>query len=745
MNHTKLIARKLLPGTLGIAIATALLPAGASAQQLEEIVVTAQKRQQSLQDVPLSVIAMSGKELENLNRNEVSDLSKSIAGFTFQTGSNDSEKAIQVRGVGTSTLSRGVEQSVGTVIDGVISSGVTASFLDFSDVERVEVLRGPQGMLFGKNASAGLLNITLRAPTDELSYGGSASYGDEDEVKVTAYVSGPLTDTIKGRASYYSNKRDGIIESTHPAAPGELYNDRDESGLSAKLLLEPTDALSVMLSYRNAERETNCCGRPPVTVVGPFAALLPAGAENDKVYEANDSPGATELDVASLELNYEWGDHTLTSITSYTDIAISNNVQSTGLPLALLADNTTKEDIEQFTQELRITSPADQTISYVAGLYYYEKDLHTTLNRIFDLTVVGSPFVQGFFNDSQVDVTSKAVFGQATWNINDLTRLSLGLRYNEEEISMDQTVSFLPLPASFTLPAGATYVAGATLGTVNPEEKDEHVSWRIIAERNLSEDKMIYLSVARGYKGPGANTLATGITTTKPIVDAEIPTNYELGLKSEFMDGRMRLNASIFQTTFEDFQASLSNNAIPPAFFLDNAGELKTEGVELELSAQATENLFVSANIAAIDATFESYPGAACYPSQGCTVQDLSGKDLPFSPDLTVNVFARYDIDLDSVPFNAYVQGAYHWQDEVQFNSSNDPLTIGDAYGIADFTVGLESETGTYSVQLFVKNAFDEFYVSGYSTQGTSFGVLLAQNLEYDYTRRVGIKLQVEF
>lgn len=157
------------------------MPISSLSSQLEEVVITAQKREQSLQDVPISVIAMSGNELENLNRNEITELTKSVAGFTFKSGSGDAEKAIQVRGVGTSTFSQGVEQSVGTVIDGVVASGLVASFLDFSDVDRIEVLRGPQGMLFGKNASAGLLNISTSRPTDEFIYGLSASFSEENE------------------------------------------------------------------------------------------------------------------------------------------------------------------------------------------------------------------------------------------------------------------------------------------------------------------------------------------------------------------------------------------------------------------------------------------------------------------------------------------------------------------------------------------------------------------------------------
>ncbi|GAB3101638.1 TonB-dependent receptor [Aestuariicella hydrocarbonica] len=730
---------RVKPIASAIAAVTLTMPMYSTAAILEEIIVTAQKREQSLQDVPISVMAVSGDQLTALNRNEVSELSKSVAGFTVQAGSGDSERAVQIRGVGTSTFSKGVEQSVGTVIDGVVASGLVASFLDFSDVDRVEVLRGPQGMLFGKNASAGLLNVVTSMPSNELTYGFLASFAEENEQKYSAYVSGSLADTVKGRISLYENKRDGIVENVNPDVSGD-YNDRNEWGANAKLLLEPTDKLSVLLNYRHNERDYSCCYRPAIEVVGPFASVIPSGKENTKINETGTgSPNTADVDVYIAEVNYDIGENTLTSITSFTDTQTYSNITATGLPVAVLADNSAYDDVNQITQELRWTTSSQETVSYVAGLYFYKNKLERSQNQLFTPLVTGLSTTSGFSADSAVESKSVALFGQATWNISDITRLSLGLRYNDEEVTLNQSVTNLVGSASFPNPERSTTV------------DDQSVSWRIIGEHNFTPDSMVYASVARGYKGPGANTLPSGYTSAEPIVAPEIPTNYELGLKSEWMDGALRLNANVFYTEFEDFQASLSDNQLPPQFYLANAGSLETQGLEIELAFQATDNFFLSANLATIDATFKSFDGAECYPgqtaAQGCVggQQDLSGKDMPFSPDLAVNLFARYDIALQSLPFNAYLQGAYHWQDEVQYNTNNDPKTIQDSYGLADLALGVESKDGMYSLQLFVKNAFDTFYESGYSTQGSDFGVLLAHNVEYDYKRRVGIKLQMDF
>ena len=209
------------------AVALALCCSVIHAQQLEEVLVTAQKRSESLQDVAISVAVLSGEELAALNKTQISQLARLVPSLTYATGTSDAAQSIVVRGVGTQTFSRSVDQSVGTVIDGVSAGSIMGSLLDFTDVERIEVLRGPQGMLFGKNASAGLLNITTRSPTRELTAGLGASYSDDDSIQLNGYLSGPLLeDRLLGRLAMYSNTRDGILKNDYPG--GKDFNDRDE-------------------------------------------------------------------------------------------------------------------------------------------------------------------------------------------------------------------------------------------------------------------------------------------------------------------------------------------------------------------------------------------------------------------------------------------------------------------------------------------------------------------------------------
>ena len=713
---------------------------------IEEIIVTAQKREQNLQDVPISVAVVSGAELAARNSNEISELSQIVPGFSFGEGGSDAGRNVLIRGVGTQTFSRGVEQSVGTVVDGVVVNNVGASVLDLSDVSRVEVLRGPQGMLFGKNASAGLLNIVTNGPTEEFALGIGGSYADGGEVKTNGYISGPMFgDKLLGRLSFYTNKRDALIKNIYSG--GLDYNDRDEWGMRGKLEYRATDDLNFLFTVSHTERDHICCTFAPVSIIPGSPADVwgaTSGAKNDTINENDDSGGTTDIDVFIAEINYSFGDSVLTSLTSYSETDLFGDLRADNLTITAIPINTGLSTIEQVTQEFRLTSPAGERFEYVAGLYFYDNEEHRDFVRAIDLFALGAVPVPGvalitLTNVFTTQSTSYAAFGQGTWNLNDRARISVGARVNREEVSTDHTVGFLP----GTIPE-------APPGTVSESVTDNAVSWRLIGEYDVTENAMIYASAARGYKGPGANTLPSGPSSPKTIVDPEIPTNFELGLKSDWFNRRLRANATLFHTTFEDFQTSITTGGVPIVFFLDNAGELQTQGLELELNGQVSERLSLSAAMAYVDAEFTDYEGAACYPGQteeqGCVggSQDLSGGTMPNSPEWSFSISGRYDIPLPDLESNMFLHGAYYWQDEVQYSTNNNPRTIGDAYGVADFSLGIETYDGRFSAQLFVKNAFDKFYQSGI-VDFSLLGIPRGQYLSYNYTRRVGVAFQFNF
>jgi iron complex outermembrane receptor protein len=286
---------------------------------------------------------------------------------------------------------------------------------------------------------------------------------------------------------------------------------------------------------------------------------------------------------------------------------------------------------------------------------------------------------------------------------------------------------------------------------VDEKTSDEGGSYRVILERDIAEDAMVYASYARGYKGPGSNTLTSGPTADSVFVDPEIPDSYEVGLKSQWLDNRLRLNAAAYYTTFKDFQASAQvPGAFPPIFFLTNAGELETKGFELEVDAALTENFSIQGSVAYTDATFSDWDDAPCYAqqtaAQGCVngSQDLSGADLPNSPKWSTYLNGSYHLPLASQPFDGFATLSYFWRDEVQFSTSNDPLLVGDAYGTFDLYTGIAAKDGRYRVQVYVQNLLDEYYVVGMTRQQT-VGIEAAQFLDYSYKRRFGISLQMDW
>ena len=753
-----LLVASLCPGILFLATASAQQVAGDGRQVLEEIVVTAQKREQSLQDVPLSVTAISGERLASLQRNEIADLAKLIPGVTFKGGATDNGRSLQVRGIGTTSFSRAVEQSVGMMIDGVVTSSLATMFLDMNDVQRIEVLRGPQGMLFGKNSSAGLISIVTNDPTEEPEWGLTAGYADENEQKYSAYFSGPISEQLFGRLAVSSSTRDPYIKNTNPG--GSDYNDRDEQAVNLKILYRPNDDLDVQFGYKLLKRGNLNGGAiipqfylPPFDAVNAAAAAavggyMPEGEENDKVFAYHDSEAKTDQDLFSLEIDYAFGDYTISSITSLTQADILGNARGFSSARDFIPNNRSFGQREQTTQEIRLHSPLDTDWTYVVGLYYYKNELDRNFDRVINLRLVGRPFVLSLqVPHNQVENESYAVFGQTTWSVSDRFRLSFGGRYTSEDISAEQVVTFSNPDQIY----GVFAVPEAAPGVVDESHQESNFSGRVIAEYDLIGDALLFGSVARGFKGPGVNTLSSAPSAASVIVDPEIPTNFEVGIKSEWLDGRLQVNATAFYTSFEDFQASLITlDGVTPAFYLDNAGELQTQGLELEVTALPSDNLLVSFNLTAVDAVFEEYVGAECYggqtEAQGCFggQQDLSGKDMPYSPDLSYNLFARYDFELPSMPFDAYVHAMWYWQDEAIYNTNNDPGTLVDSYGVLDLGLGLESDDGRYELQFWVKNATDEFHISDFIAPSGLLGTGPSHNLQYTYTRRMGVTLSVD-
>lgn len=720
--------------------------AQASAQALEEVVVTAQKREQSLQDVPISVMAFDGEQLERQIKTEVKDLARIVPGLTFSEPTTNAGRSVKIRGVGTQSFGSVIDQSVGVVVDGVVASSVVASFIEFSDVERLEVLRGPQGMLFGKNASAGLINISTRSPSAELSAGFGATYGSDNFINLNGYISGSLgSDKLLGLISAYNNSYDGLIKNTFPGEDDS--NDKDQYGGRVKLQWLPTEALDLTFTHSIvADNPTR--GHSTLVEVIPGSVIDLEGGkvsdEGDSIFDQDYSVQDTDVDMSILELNYQLEKMTFTSISSYTKETFEDRNAADNYGRTALPANDNDTEIKQYTQELRLTSDTDGDLKYVAGLYYFQRDYDNSFIRIIDfygLGLIPVPSLQSsVIKDEQAKQQSYAAFGQATWSFTENTRLSLGARYNYEEIEGYENRTKIP----------GTIQEGAE-GVEEDNDTDSAWSWRIIGEQDVTDSAMVYASIARGYKGPAVNTLGGNSFGADFIVGPEIPTSYELGIKSEWFDNRLRLNAAAYYTEFEDFQASAQvPGVIPPEFFLTNAGELETQGIEVELQALPMENLFLTGGIAYTDAVFSDYKSSPCYEGQteelGCIdgSQDLSGAKLPNAPEWMVNVSADYTIPVSTYNFDVFLRGEYSWRDDSIYAVDQNPLHFIEAYDILDLYAGIRASNGRYTLQVFIKNALDDYYISTIGGQQV-VGAITAQAYNYDYKRRYGIQLGMSF
>lgn len=772
---------RALPLASAVVITTAVPAAlGQDRIALEEVVVMAQRTAQNLQEVPISVTAVGGEALDLRQIDGFDQLQYVVPGMTFGAGVNARQSASTIRGIGTGLFNIGIEGSVAMAVDGVILGREGAGLFDLADVERVEVLRGPQGTLFGKNASAGVISIITRKPTDTFEADIKVAYGSRDELNLSGAVSGPLGDRMQGRLSAYSNQRDGYLFNVNPDAPQRDLNERDEYGMRGKLAINLSADADLMLSVDYAKRDQAAGAltlRAPspggpgsgllntgVPVVGPLTAAsgIDAGPKNREL--AADQAFVNEMESRGLaaELNWRIGDFELVSLTAWRAWDSFDNNDADLIPQPFLAVNLGDLEQEQFSQELRLLSPRDQRLTYTLGAYWFEQDLKqfNTQAGTAGLDLLGAlppELLLGTDMVTTVDETNLALFGQGEYALTDQLSVIAGARVLRSEISGDllRTVT----PGSVGPYAGQSLTPEPLQGKVN----DNAIAWRLGLQYFLSDETNVFATISRGYKSGG---VVSGLTingvgadgTALPTVDAEIPLQYELGVRSEAWGGRLTTNLTAFYSTIDDFQAQ----ALVPApdgttvFSVTNAGEAESWGFEGELTVQATDALTLSLAAAYTRATFEDFTGAPCYALQpvgpgGCTdadgdgrgdFQDLSGGDLANAPEWVVNALGRYEFDL--LGLQAFTQvGASHRDDTLSSNS-NDPNTRIGSYTLVDAQLGVNFSGGRGTVAVFGRNLFDEDFVEAIVGQPFDTGGY-AQFRSFEAMRSFGVRLSMSY
>ncbi len=723
----------------------------ASAQTLEEVIVTAQKRAQSAQDIPVALTAVSAETIEAMGIEEFSDVTRISPSLTLGTGNNKQQASISIRGIGTSVFSIGVEPSVAVIIDNVSQVQPGQALSNLVDIERIEVLRGPQSTLFGKNASAGLVSVTTKNPSDEFEGSLELVATDDDQIRTVGTVSGPVSDSFGYRIMGYYDDRDGYM--TNLTTGGDLNGGLSKGG-RGKFVWNATDSFTSTLIVNYSEDKLNCCGinwydlDPEARVLGfvpdQIDVGITPGKDNRKIRQDDASLGTSRDVSASLELAYELNEFTLTSISSWNRWEYQNNedVDFSDVDVAgalsgglLEGGINSLSDVETnfFAQELRLDSPIYDNFDYILGLYYADADT----DRSFERAILVADWV------AEAGTESMAAYGQGNWRFAENTSMTLGLRYNYEDISAD-------------------FVDNPSASRFSGDDSDGVWLGKVSVQHFLNEDSMLFASYSRGYKGQ-AYDISTGFNQGKADnpVAAEESDAYEVGIKTTLLDQRLQLNVVGFYTEYDNYQAQNTKTNEDGTFELDisNVGQLETQGIEIDAVALLGDNFVLRGGYAWIDATVKSYPNARCFPgqteAQGCvelapgvTVQDLAGEDLNNSPDHKLTLSGEYTLALSSMPFEGFANFSYRWQDEVVFGLNQDPELQYDSFDVMDLSIGIvERERAAYRVTLFVNNVFDESYLVSKANLGQLYGgrQAIGQILARDSQRYAGVRVKFQF
>ncbi len=717
-------------------------------RDIEEVIVTAQKREQNLQDVPLAVSVIGGASLDkDGNRVDLQSIQALVPSLTYRRGSGNRESTLIMRGIGTVSFSTAAEPAVATVIDGVVLSRSGQAFNELADIERVEVLKGPQGTLFGKNASGGVINVVTKGPTEDFEASAQLSYFEDDEIRLKSTISGPISDKLGVRLNGFAGSFDGHLDNIFTGEKAQGY---DRSGVRAVMQYDHSDTFTATFIGDFMERDDNCCADvlsgPPSDALNE---LLQAGTgQGDETRELNqDQPAVNKGDAYGLQVNFEKefaNGLVLTSITSKRDwedtLRFDLDFGPNSVPTGPLFVNSLGgffgsngivdlgiTDVDQFTQELRINSPAGERVEYTAGVYYFTSNLDRTFTRtvstciastldvdpvigaapctVTDSTITTN-FGTAFIN---VEVDNFAVFGNANIRINDKLDVILGARYTDDEVSYDheRITDFDP---------SGPGVAPAFALSDSVDETDFSV--RAGVQYDLNDDMTSYFTYTQGYKGPAFNVFFNMGENNAPAIGAETADAFELGLKSVWLDGALTANLAAWYAEYENFQANsfININGVLTTN-LTNAGTVKTQGVEADLFWSPIDDLSINASIVLTDAEVDdvNIPEGADQ-DQIDSLRSRIGTPLPFAPDLAFNVSAQYWVPLANQPFDLVFDTQYNYNDEVAstifVTDLDNSVNRIDSYGIWNANISLVSKDDTYAFILHMRNIADESYVS---------------------------------
>ncbi len=746
-----------------------------------DVVVNARRRSESVQAVPIALSVIGGTALAETGVYNVNRLTQLQPSLQFYS-TNPRNSAANIRGLGApfGLTNDGIEQGVGIYVDQVYYSRIASATFDFTDTDRIEVLRGPQGTLYGKNTTAGAINIYTRAPSFTPEARVELTGGNYDFFQGKASVSGPLAgDTLALRLSTSITTREGTI---YNVRQHEHENSQDNQGVRGQLLWKPTPTLNLTLSADYNHQDPRCCVQY-YAGVGPtqrplnrqYAALaaaqgyaVPSTDAFDRVTDV-DTPLRARQSLGGVSLLATWdvGAATLTSVTAWRfwNWAPSNDRDFTGLPITTVSANPSQQ--RQVSQELRIASNGAHALDYVAGAFLFHQTIDTQ-----GLQVQGAAASAWLLNPTSAGgrdpatlngltarntigftTTSAALFGKLTWHVSDRLQIAPGARLNYDEKSGDYV-------SVVTNGAGSTALTSDQRGVLAPQSYAPRFhNWNLSGDLTVSylvaADVHAYATYARSYKSGGINLSGLPLdANNNPILSSatvkpETVNHYELGLKTQFLGRRATLNAAAFWTDIFDYQATVTNGQLGVLRgYLANAGQVRTRGVEIDSAIRPTARLNLYANGAFTDARYIRFTDAPCPPelTGGTAVAagqaaapagvpgpspancDISGQWLPGVSRWAYSWGAEYDLPARAAGLPGSFYLGYDASARSRFSSNPSPSSYVniDGYVLHNFRVGYR-ERDRWNVFGWVRNAFDREYYELLATQSGSTGLVVGQ------------------
>ncbi|CAH0990016.1 Vitamin B12 transporter BtuB [Sinobacterium norvegicum] len=787
--------------SLALGVAALLSPLTVTAQveqtqlQLEEVIVTATKREENLSDVAMSINTLTDQTLKEAGLTNFNEIGEYVPNLKIQTGNDSRSTSVRIRGIGSIGSNAGIDPSVGMFVDGVYMSRAGMSINDLTDIQRVEVLKGPQGTLYGKNTAAGAISVITKNPTEIVEADLELTAGNYGQQEVRWMANTPVTENTALRLSGYRAVNDGYGDNK---TLNEDVNATDKWGVRGKFSWSSETLGEFILAADYAKEDSKCCDLNVITYDGPsslnatwdgLAAANPGTSIDGIIPEPHEYYGnvAPSNEVLNKGMSLEWSKElkneiTLTWLNAYRQYESTSGYDGDLSPFDAV-EMAADVGLDQFTSEFRIASASGEFLEYQAGLFYYQQDMDT--DDTFDLHANGAvgdgdPGTQdplAFFTDGTTNygynnhqTTSYSAFGQMTLNLTETVSLTAGLRWNKETKDREGSQISCPFYDIASL-GGASNPPGVSCPQKGPYDQlaQDYNDWytsigsglppvfvdtppvsgppsyqnqsrtttnwtpSINVKWHVTDDAMLYASFSRGYKSGGFNQLRTASDTVGEVIPGfssisldtnnpnnefkdEESTNYELGMKSTWLNRRLAFNTSLYWTDYDEFQAQTFEGG---TVLVQNAGSMQAKGVEFDITYLAHQYLTVGLSSAYNRATYGDYKNAPATVQQivdngiGYS-QDLTGQQIDNAPKWTASSFAQSDFPIFDTSLNGFARLEYNYTSSYYLDTDLDDNLIQDDAGIINARLGIANADDTWGITIWGKNLSDEaVYVMG--------------------------------